>query len=66
MIQNLKRIHILFCVDQISVSSTSNNVFTLMLKSLLESNGLGFEELGTKLVNMGCDGSNEFKVIKLV
>jgi hypothetical protein len=34
-----------FCVDQISVSSTSNNVFPLMLKCLLESSGLGFNEL---------------------
>ncbi len=66
MIQSSKRIHILFCVDQISVSSTSNNIFTLMLKCLLESSGLGFEELGRKLINMGCDGSNVFKVIELV
>lgn len=52
MIQSLKRIHIIFCVDQISVSSTSNNIFVLMLKCLLESSGLGFNELGRKLVDM--------------
>jgi hypothetical protein len=61
--QSSKRIHILFCVDQISVSSTSNNVFALMFKCLLESSGLGIEELGRKLVGMGCDGSSVFKLL---
>jgi hypothetical protein len=66
VIQSLKRIHIIFCVDQINVSSTSNAIFVLMLKCLLESSGLGFDELGRKLVDMGCDGSSVFKVIELV
>ncbi len=38
--------------------ATSNNVFNLMVKALLNFGGLRLQELGTKLVNMGCDGSS--------
>jgi hypothetical protein len=66
VIQSPKRIHVLFCVDQINVSSTSNNIFALMFKCLLESSGLGFKELGRKLVSMGCDDSSVLNVIESV
>jgi hypothetical protein len=31
-----------------------------MLEACLVFGGLGFEELGTKVVSMGCDGSSVF------
>ncbi len=49
------------CVETIGVSTTSNNVFKLIVKGLFEFNGLGLEELVGKLVNMGCGGSNVFQ-----
>jgi hypothetical protein len=38
------------------MSTTSNNIFVLMLKCLFEYDGLGLEELVGKLVNIGCIG----------
>jgi hypothetical protein len=48
----------LFCVKIVSVFSDINGVFNLMVKALLDFGGLRLQELGTKLVNMGCDGSS--------
>jgi hypothetical protein len=31
-----------------------------MVKALLDFGGLRLQKLGTKLVNMGCDGTNVF------
>jgi hypothetical protein len=57
----MEEIMILLCVEITRVSTTSNNVFRLMVKGLLEFGGLRFEELAGKLVNMDCDGSNIFQ-----
>jgi len=52
---------ILLCVEITGISTTSDNVFRLMVKGLLEFGGLRFEELARKLVSMECDGSNIFQ-----
>jgi hypothetical protein len=61
MVQAWKRIPILLCVESVGVFVTSNNIFGLMVKSLLEFGGLRLEELAGKLVNMGCNGSSIFQ-----
>ncbi len=61
VVHGWKRILIFLCVEIIRVSTTSNNVFRLMAKGLLEIGGIRFEELVGKLVSMGCDGSNIFQ-----
>ncbi len=43
------------------MSTTSDNIFVLMLKCLLEFGGLRMEELGEKLVNIGCNVSSMFQ-----
>ncbi len=55
MVQAWKRIPILLCVSTIGVSITSNNIFALVFKILLDFGGLGLEKLRGMLVNMGCD-----------
>jgi hypothetical protein len=42
------------------MSSTFYTIFVLMVKSLHDFGGLKFEDLGGKVVNMGCNGSNIF------
>ncbi len=61
VVHGWKRIMILLCVEVTRVSTTSDNVFKLMVKGLLEFGGLRFEELVGKLVSMECDGSNIFQ-----
>jgi hypothetical protein len=39
----------------VSMSTIFNNIFSLMLKCMIDFGGLGLEELGRKLVNKGCD-----------
>jgi len=60
MVQAWKRIPIFFFVETIHISDTSNNIFFLMLKCLDEFASLRLEELGGKLVSVGCDGNNVF------
>jgi hypothetical protein len=55
-----KRIPIL-CVDGVGMFATIDNVFVLMLKYTIEFGGLELEDLGPKLVNMGCDENNVFQ-----
>ncbi len=43
------------------VLATSYNIFALLVEGYLDFGGLGLEELGAKLVNMGYDGSNVFQ-----
>jgi hypothetical protein len=47
-------------VEIVGFFATSNNVFGLMVKSLLNFGGLRLEELGSKLVNMSYDIGNVF------
>ncbi len=61
MVQAWKRIPILLCVEFVGVFATSNNIFGLMVKGLLEFGGLRLEELVGKLVSMGCNGSFVFQ-----
>jgi hypothetical protein len=55
-----KWIPIFLCVEKISVSTTFDNIFGLMLEALLDFGGLKLAELGAKLVNMGCESNNMF------
>jgi hypothetical protein len=55
------RVPILLCVKILGVFNTSNIIFSLMLKFLFKFGGFGLEELGGKLVNMGCDGNIVFQ-----
>ncbi len=48
------------CVETIGVLATYNNIFPLMFDACLDFGGLGLEELVTKFVSMGYDGSNVF------
>jgi len=45
VVQNGKHIPILLCVEAVSLSATSNNIFSLMVKCMLDFGGLGVEEL---------------------
>jgi hypothetical protein len=49
------------CVEVVSLYAASDNIFSLMVKCMLDFCGLGMEELVGKLVNIGCDGSNVFQ-----
>jgi len=60
VVQAWKRIPILLYVETIRVLATFDNIFALMFEACLDFGGLGLEELGAKLVGMGCDGSNVF------
>jgi len=61
MVQCWKKIAILLCVESMGVSTTSNNIFGLIVKDLLKFGGLRLEELARKLVSMGCNGSSIFQ-----
>jgi uncharacterized protein related to proFAR isomerase len=61
LVQAEKRILIFLCVETIGVSTTYDNVFGLLLKTLAGFGGLGMEELVKKVVNMGCDGNIIFQ-----
>jgi hypothetical protein len=56
-----KSIPIHLCVEIVGISATSNNVFGLIVKNLLNFGGLKLDELGAKLINMGYDGNNVFQ-----
>jgi len=56
-----RHIPILLCVEIVSLSTTSDNIFSLMVKCMLDFGGLRVEELAEKLVSSGCDGSNVFQ-----
>jgi hypothetical protein len=43
------------------MSTTSDNIFSLMLKCLVEYGGLKLEELVGKLVSIKCDDNNVFQ-----
>jgi hypothetical protein len=59
--QTWKRIFIFLYVKTIGVFSTLNNIFSLVLKCLLEFGGTSLDELGGKLANMGFERSNVFQ-----
>jgi hypothetical protein len=47
------------------MSTTFDNIFSLMLKSLVEYGGLRLDELVGKLINNGCNGNSVFWGLKL-
>jgi hypothetical protein len=53
VVQKWKHILIPLCVEVISLSTTSDNIFYLMVKCMLDFGGLGVEELVGKLANIG-------------
>jgi hypothetical protein len=61
VVQQWKTILIFLCVRTMGMSTTSDNIFSLMLKCLVEYSGLRLEELVSKLVNIGCDDNNVFQ-----
>lgn len=61
VVQNWTKIPILFCLDQVNVYATSNNIFVIMFKCFFEFSGLTLKTLGGKLVNMGCNGTSVFQ-----
>jgi hypothetical protein len=52
---------IFLCVETIGVFATLDNIFGLLLKTLVGFVGLRMEELVEKVVNMGCDGNFIFQ-----
>jgi len=60
VVQKWKNILMFFYVKTISQSTIFNNIFSLVLKCMINFRGLRLEELGKKLVN-GCDSSNVFQ-----
>jgi hypothetical protein len=60
VIQQWKRILILFCVQIMVMSATFDNIFYLMLKCLVEYGGSRLEELVGTLIGIKCDDSNVF------
>ncbi len=61
VVQASKRIPILLWIKTIGVLAISYDIFVLLVEGYSDFGGLGLEELGTKLVNMGYDGSNVFQ-----
>jgi hypothetical protein len=61
VVQQWRRTPILLYMENVSMSTTSNNIFVFMLKCLLEFGGLRLEELCEKLVNIRCNGSSMFQ-----
>jgi hypothetical protein len=61
VIEQWKRILILLCVQLMGMLATTDNIFSLMLKCLVEYGGLGLEELVGKLISIKCDGNNMFQ-----
>jgi len=60
MVQKWKKILMFFYVEIISQSAISNNIFSLVLKCMINFGGLRLEEFGKNLVN-GCDNSSVFQ-----
>jgi len=48
-------------VETMGMFATSDNIFGLMLKCLIDFGGLGIKGIVGKLVNIGCDGSSMFQ-----
>jgi signal transduction histidine kinase len=61
VVQGWKRIPILLRVETIGMSSTFDNNFPLMVRSLQDFGGLGLKDLEGKMVNMGGDNNIIFK-----
>jgi hypothetical protein len=61
VVQNWKRIPILLCVEIVNTSTTSDNIYVLMLKCLGDLGGLGLEDLVRKLIKISCDNINVFQ-----
>ncbi len=61
VVQKWRHIPIILCVEAISLSTTFDNIFSLMVKCMLDFGGLGVEELTGKLVGIGCDGFKVFQ-----
>jgi hypothetical protein len=60
VVQLWKKILILLCVLTMGMLATFDNIFSLMLKCLVEYGGLGLEQLVGKLINNRCNDSNVF------
>jgi len=56
---------ILLCLETMGMFATSNNIFGLLLKCLIDFGGLGSKSLIGKLVSIGCDGSSVFQGHKI-
>jgi hypothetical protein len=63
VVKKWRCIPILFCVEAVSLFATSDNIFSLMVKCMLNFGGLRVEELVGKLVSIGCDKSSVSKAI---
>ncbi len=61
VVQKWRHIPILLCVETVSLFATSYNIFSSMVKCMLDFDGLGVEEIVGKLVSIGCDESNVFQ-----
>jgi hypothetical protein len=61
VVQKWKHIPILLCVEALSLSATFDNIFSLMVKCMLDFGGLGVKKLARKLVNIGCDKFSVFQ-----
>jgi hypothetical protein len=60
VVQAWKRIPIFLYVEIVEFLATFDNIFVLMVEACLDFGGLRLEELGVKLVSMGCDGNSVF------
>ncbi len=61
VVQQWKTILILLCVQTVGMLVTFDNIFSLMLKCLVEYGGLRLEELVSKLVTIKCHDNNVFQ-----
>jgi hypothetical protein len=60
-LQKWRFIPILLCVEAVRLFATFDNIFSLIVKCMLDFGGLGVKKLARKLMNIGCDGSNVFQ-----
>jgi hypothetical protein len=60
-VQGWKQIPLLACLKKVGVQGTIENIFHLMLTTIVTFGGLNGEELGAKLISMGYDGSSVFQ-----
>ncbi len=58
VVQQWKTILIFLCVRTMGMSTTSDNIFSLMLKCLVKYGGLGLEKLVGKVINIGCNDNS--------
>ncbi len=64
MTKNWKRIPILLNLQRLENATTSNNLNSLIVKSLVEYGGLIEMEIANKLVYLGENGVNVFRGVK--